>query len=152
MEIEMLADREIKLPSGAKQVFKAGWSGDAPDADAARWVGEGAARRVASAPAAAVALTPRQTAILARAADQIDAMQNGAAAAVPASDDGETGEAGEPGDDGDDGEEVDLTTKSLPELRDLATRLGVKWTPKTSRDTLISKIVAAAEAHSGEPA
>lgn len=128
MQIHLHETREWPTPSGAMQQFPAGWSGDVPDAAAAKWISEGVAERIAAPPVAG-ALTPRQTAILARAADEIEAL---------------AGQQGAPvGDDADDdGGEVDLNAMTDDELRLTAESLGIKPGRK-SRAKLIEAIEAA---------
>jgi len=132
MEIELHEAREWPLPSGAVQKFPAGWSGLAPAAAAAKWIAEGAARAIVGEPVQG-ALTPRQQAVLARAADEIDRLNQqtaGAADGVPL----------------DGSEEVDLTKLSDEQLRAIATQLGIKLTRKLAkRDALIAAIVDKAQ-------
>lgn len=135
MDILLHEARTVMLPSGARQTYPAGWTGNAPDDAAREWIGEGVAVRLGPSPVAAGALTPKQTAILAAAANEIEKAQIAATAAATAA-------ATSPISDGT-GEgvtdEVDLEAMSDEQLAAIAADLGI--TPgRRSRARLIDAI------------
>lgn len=136
MDILLHEARTVVLPSGARQTYPAGWTGDAPDAAAREWIGEGVAVRLGPSPVAAGALTPKQTAILAAAANEIEKAQVAATAAATAPASDGTSE-GAPDDDGMG--EVDLEAMSDEQLAAIAADLGI--TPgRRTRARLIDAI------------
>lgn len=115
--IEVLAHGcAIELPSGAKQTYPVGWSGDVDDVVAATWCGDGRARYVAGTVAG---LNEAQTAVLAAVADNILFEQHITQL------------------------QAALAEMSDAEIRDLAKQSGMKVTKKTTRDAMIAAIIAA---------
>jgi hypothetical protein len=131
MDILLREARAVTLPSGARQTYPAGWTGDAPEAAARAWIDEGVAVRLGPSPVAAAALTPKQTAILAAAANEIEKAQIAATAAATAPVSDGTGEGAT--------DEVDLEAMSDDQLAAVAADLGI--TPgRRSRARLIDAI------------
>lgn len=150
MDITLTEARKVKLPSGAVQMYPAGWSGEVPSAHARQWIEEGVAMANA-APVRAGHFTADQTAILAAAADEILSAARAAADGEDGAD-GTEEEGGADDDDtadgvvaavDDDGEIVDLSMKSDDELRAIAEGLGISPGRK-KRETLIATIEAKA--------
>lgn len=127
MDVLMLKERRVTLPSGATQTFPAGWSGDVPDLEARQWVEEGAAERLSPAAPVAAPFTPRQAAILAGAADEIERQaqaQNAPDLTV---------------DPDEQGGEIDLNAMTDEQLDHVGEQLGIKRGRK-SRERFIESI------------
>lgn len=146
MRVTMLADKRLKLNKLSSKLFPKGSTLELDVDLAETFIAEGVAEAVGPAPGE---FTAEQTKILADAADQIAAARKAAEdaeteAAKKAAEMAEVAEVAEvAASDALEDEEVDLTTKTDAELREIAAKLGIIHTKKTTRDALIAKIVAA---------
>lgn len=123
----MKEERRVTLPSGAIQTFPVGWSGEAPDLEARQWIEDGAAERLSPAAPVAAPFTPRQAAILAGAADEIDrqAQQQQVSELTV--------------DPDEQGGEIDLNAMTDEQLEHVGEQLGIKRGRK-SRERFIEAI------------
>ena len=121
MEVRMLNSCEVRLRSGATQTFPKDWIGEVSDEIAANWIDAGDAE---PAVVDSDEFTAGEKRILKRAAQQIADTQNR----------------------GSESQEVDLDGLNDDELRGVAEQYQVKTTHNMKRETIITKILAAAEA------
>jgi len=118
MEIQTSAECKRTLPSGAVQVYPAGWTGDVDEATARGWIADGKAVHVLPATAA---LTVAQTVVLAAAADEIIKQ-----AQQPA----------------DEPAPIVLDDLTLTELKQVAESVGLVYPAKITKPKLIEALTA----------
>lgn len=118
MEIETTARCERRTPSGAVQVYPAGWAGEIDDATGGAWIAAGTARQVI---VTGGTLTPAETHVLKSAAQDILAGQQAAAAAQLS---------------------ADLAAMTVAELREMATAAGLPVEPRARKAALVGALLA----------